>query len=155
MSIYANIEKISGLAFGVVITIVDLSDHNPEAPNYINIDSVTPTPLVDWFYDIEANLFMETLPIGISIPKGSISPIDFWFGDRITDNELGKIFALMDNDGGGITLTVIERGRLKAFILFSLSNAITLDHPNTEFIFNALETVGVLAPGRATEILEK
>ncbi len=83
-----------------------------------------------------------------------VSTQKFWF-DIVTGNERGRIFAIADQDVPGLTLTPVQRGRLKAFLLFTISSGkieVNADS-ETEVVFNALETAGVIASGRAAEIL--
>ncbi len=60
----------------------------------------------------------------------------------------------MDEDAGWVTLTQIQRGRLKAYVLFSLgADELELDSSEADYVFNVLESKKVIDAGRADEIL--
>ena len=156
MSIYASVKQLSD-QWGVVEEVQDMGTHIPEAapPSYwIDLTGYVPAPVAnaDWWYDFNGDLFTQTDP-GITFPKGSVTPLELWYG-RVLDDERGKIFALSQEDGGGITLSIINRGRLKAFLMFTTANDIPLNNEEAIYIFNALETAGAIDPGRADEILQ-
>ena len=156
MAIYAAVTKRTD-QWGVVTQVVDMGSHIPviAPPEYwIDTTGYSPAPVEgeDWWYDHQGDLFTSTDPSLPPPPAPSVTPLELWY-DRCTDDERGKIFSLAQEDGGGVTLSIINRGRLKAFISVTASNDIPLDNSEAIFIFNALETAGAIDAGRADEIL--
>jgi hypothetical protein len=116
----------------------------------VDIAGYDPAPEAGGFYDRQADAFQDTRPAGLIDPI-DLPPEAFWF-DRITDDERGKMWALGDADGGGVTLTQVQRGRLKAWLTFTATNPVPLDGSETAFILGAMESKGVLDAGRADQI---
>lgn len=132
------------------IGYIGTGDNIPVGAKYRDLAGVIPVPDIHWYYNLGTDTYSETAPG--PIPKGKISPENLWYG-RVLDDERGKIFALSQEDGGGITLSIINRGRLQAFLMFSTASELFLDNPEAIYIFNALETAGAIDAGRADEIL--
>lgn len=155
MAIYAEVRQITAL-WGVVTAVVDMGSHVPEAKPpevWMNLTGYTPAPVAGeaWWYDFQGDVFTNVDP-GLTEPARTVTPSQFWFG-KVTNDERGKIFTLAQEDGGGVVLDMIQRGRLKALLAFTTANSFKLDNAELVFIFNALESVGAIDPGRAAEIL--
>jgi hypothetical protein len=155
MAIYAAVRKQTD-QWGIVEDVIDMGSHVPEAapPDYwLDITGYVPAPVAGqaWWYDFQGDVFTQTDP-GLPVTAPRATPEVLWF-ERVTDDERGKIFALSQEDGGGITLNMINRGRLKAFLAFSTANNTPLDNDEAIFIFGALEAAGAIDAGRADEIL--
>ena len=148
MAEYAFMTQISRNFFRIEQIFTTSKIYNP--PEYVDLADIIPVPEVGWFYD--GADFTELLPAAFTPDHKRITPELFWFG-RVTNDERGQIFALAQEDGGGITLTIIQRGRLKAILAFSVANDVPINNPEIVFIFNELETAGAIDPGRAAEIL--
>ena len=119
---------------------------------YVDMTAENPQPQVGWFYHVTDG-FSETVPSASVKGNRMLAPYEFYFG-RLTDDERGKMYALAVADGGGVTLNQVQRGRLSAFLQLTATNDVGLDHKETVFIINALETAGAFDAGRAAEILE-
>lgn len=79
---------------------------------------------------------------------------NLWLG-RFTPDERATIWALCNGEAvPNITITLKQRYRLASFRDVTLNGAIRVDHPELIQVVQALESVGVLAPGRAAEILD-
>jgi len=157
MSIWAQVTRHNA-QWGVVTTVEDMLDHVPviKPPEYwIELTGYNPVPVSgeSWWYDHQNDLFTDADP-GLITKKLPVSSERFWFR-KITDTERGRMWALAQEDAGGLTLSMVNRGRLKAFLAFTVSNPVRLDGAETIFIIDAMETAGAIDPGRADEILER
>ena len=117
---------------------------------YIDLTAVSPLPLVGWYYT-EADGFSESIPAAATTGR-VMDSTDFYLG-RLTNQERGRMFALSQKDIGPITLSDENRGRLLAYLMLTTANLVSLDHRESVFIFNALETSTAIGAGRAAEIL--
>ncbi len=107
-------------------------------------------PEVGWYYT-EAGGFSESIPAAVTTGR-FMDSTDFYLG-RLTNQERGRMFALSQKDIGPITLSDENRGRLLAYLMLTTANLVSLDHRESVFIFNALETSTAIGAGRAAEIL--
>ena len=148
MTDYAKMENI-GEGFSKVIGLVTI-DKPLSPPKYIDLTGITPAPEVGDYYD--GSSFSTELPAAYTASSRYLAAEEFWFG-RFTDLERGRIWAMAQEDGGGLTLSMPTRGRLKAILAFTISNTVPLDNKELKAIIEAMESNGVIDPGRAAEIL--
>ncbi len=155
MVTYAELSRIRETKFAQVVIISSgavLPAFRDRTKWFIDVAGYTPAPKTDGYYDIQADVFSDTHPTGGRDPVNA-TPLELWF-ERVTDDERGRIFVLMDEDAGWVTLTQIQRGRLKAYVLFSLgADELELDSSEADYVFNVLESKKVIDAGRADEIL--
>ena len=155
MVTYAELRRIRETKFAQVV-IISSGDVLPVFRDrtkwFIDVAGYTPAPKPGGYYDIQADVFSDAHPTGGRDPVNA-TPLELWF-ERVTDDERGIIFVLMDEDAGWVTLTQIQRGRLKAYVLFSLgADELELDSSEANYVFNVLESKKVIDAGRAAAIL--
>lgn len=161
MSIYAGVQKIYE-NWGQIQFKRDMGTHIPDdVPPfyYINIDGVVPEPGDLEWYDFDTQTFTATDP---RPPREQpayklmhyLSGGELWF-NRCTATERAKVWALANGESvPGVTVTLEQRYRLAAFKDWTVSGeAFWSDDPEVVTVINALESIGLLAAGRAAEIL--
>jgi hypothetical protein len=156
MSVYANIKPYSGTVWGLVKDIRDMGSHDPDSPRYINIDGVDPAPQVGWYYDISTDSFAETLPPEVDLPRRTVTSVELWMM-KFAASERAKVWALCNGETiPGVAISLENRYRTAAFRDLTLAGEpIPLHAAEVETVIDGLETAGLLASGRADEILER
>ena len=121
-----------------------------------DITGIDPAPLVGWFYAVDSNTWSET-DIGFEANRRTMTPIEFWNG-KFTDAELEDIReVLLDRTPAGVTITPLNRSRLWWLWHLSMTAGapIGLAVPKVVQVVDGLESSGILAAGRANQILER
>jgi hypothetical protein len=162
MAIYAEVKSYAiGDDWGIVSRVIDYGAHVPEAapPTYfIDIAGYTPQPVdgENWWYDVQGDVFTDTDPIYTKPPDPApqSDALDLWFV-RFTEEERAKTWAVCANDDPpGVTITLQQRYKIASFRDVTVSGLpFAIDDPEVVSVVNGLETAGVLAAGRAAQIL--
>lgn len=164
MSIYAEIKMIGNSSFGKVKAVYDNKQFRVTAFPWLWVDvaghSPAPPTVYDelanpWWYDSGTDSFTDSEPV-ITLPTGRriINPTVFWFKIISRDERAKTLAALSGIDLAGVNFgTAKNRWILKSWYELTLRNPINLDEPETIWSVNAMETSGIIGPGRAAEIL--
>lgn len=159
MAIYAEVKRFDTTQYGQV-RFIDSADPLPIGDQkrilFIDLTGVTPVPEVRWYYDSVADTFSETKPAGAVVPRRTLKASELWM-KSFTDTERSKVWALCNGETvTGVTVTQPQRYRLASFRDITLAGeSIPLHNEETETVIDALESIGLLAVGRADEILER
>ena len=157
MITYAEVTRFDDTEFGQV-RFIGTADSlpNPHSTTLIFVDltDVTPVPQLDWYYDKAADLFSIAKPGGAVVPKVTITYSELWF-KRFSDSEAADVWLLlMGKTVSGVTISDTALGRLGRFRDATLAGEpIPLHSNEVETVINGLESAGLLAAGRAAEIL--
>ena len=156
MKRYAVVEPVALAGWGRVRRIIQ-ADRRPRAGapyTVVRIDNVTPRPHRGWFYDHAGDAFQEANPGVATVPK-PVTSRQFWY-DLVRPPERAKAFAAADGKAlSGVVLgTPQVQWRFRSWHMFTMRDeVIRRQDPETVWAVTYMETAGMVATGRATEIL--
>lgn len=168
MTLYAYVKKYRESNWGRVLSISDGpapgAGPGPVGASLENFIVVitSGSPEEDWYYDFDTNTFTDVSP-GLEAPRRKVAAKDFWFA-HFTALERAKVWALCDgrtdvpkhdNSGPVPDPGITNHYRLVSFRDLTINGSFYLDEPELCTVVDALETIGLLAPGRANAILER
>ncbi len=167
MTQYAQIRRRWNSGFGNVTAVVESGSRPDDVhkTHYIDLTSASPRPPfpydpgdAEWWYEFATATFSSD-PIVLTPPSSderqAVRPAAFWY--RFTRDERSKLWAALAGvDLPGVTFAQAKnRWGLKAWLDISLRKPIDPTHPETIWAVDAMEAAGILAAGRADQILKR
>ena len=149
---YAEIERIRDTGFGQVRTISQgsvLPGGDGKTIHFVSIEGVSPKPKAGWYYTDSTGLFSETDP-GVPAPPAEPIPwFELWYDRMLPAERATCRLAMTGENVIGVSFSdELDRGRLWAWAELADTR-----YDETFWAVNMMEAAGIIAPGRAVEIL--